>query len=26
VTKDVNPNAVVYGNGAEEKRLLATDD
>jgi UDP-2-acetamido-3-amino-2,3-dideoxy-glucuronate N-acetyltransferase len=26
VTKDVNPNAVVYGNGAEEKRLLTTDD
>ena len=26
VTKDVNPNAVVYGNGAEERRLLTTDD
>ena len=26
VTKDVNPNAVIYGNGAEEKRLLTTDD
>ena len=26
VTKDVNPNAVVYGNGAEEKRTLNTDN
>jgi len=26
VTKDVNPNAVVYGNGAEEKRILTTDN
>ena len=26
VTKDVNPNAVVYGNGAKEKRVLTTDN
>ena len=26
VTKDVNPNAVIYGNGAEKKRILTTDN
>lgn len=25
ITKDVNPNTIVYGNGAKERRLLTTD-